>query len=368
MADVRTWGERINPAFRRSLIESVQQERDYYAAHPDQAMPKRVSMLALSGGGAQGAFGAGLLNGWSEAGTRPQFKLVTGVSTGALIAPLAFLGPEYDDKLRQAYTTIETHDILDTHGPLLTLLLGRQALADTEPLRRMVAQTIDEQVLEAIAREHRRGRRLLIGTTNLDAQRPVIWNMGAIAASGRPDALALFRKVIVASASIPVAFPPVYIDVVAAHQRFEEMHVDGGVVAQVFLFGGGFSVLDEARKAGTAARPIDLYVIRNGTPDPAWEAIAPRLMPIASRSIDTLLKFNGLNDLLRLHTIAVRDGMDFHLAYIPGDLRIEPPKEVFDREYMTRLFNLAYEAAKAGYPWREQPPVSLYPASSKQGG
>ncbi|HEX7009661.1 MAG TPA: patatin-like phospholipase family protein [Phycisphaeraceae bacterium] len=360
MPDVRSWSEAIDPALRQSLRDSIEQERAYYAAHPDETRPERVSLLALSGGGAQGAFGAGLLVGWSEAGTRPQFKVVTGVSTGALIAPLAFLGPEYDDELREAYTTIETRDVLRPGRPLLTFLFGGQALADTTPLRRLVARFVDEEVLQAIAREHAKGRRLLIGTTNLDAQRPVIWNMGEIAASGHPRALELFRDVIVASASIPVAFPPVYIEVKAGSDTFEEMHVDGGVVAQVFLFGGGFSVLEEARRTATTPRPIDLYVIRNGSPDPAWQAVTPRLLPIASRSIDTLLKFNGLNDLLRLHAIAVRDGMTFHLAYIPGDLPFEPA-EAFDPEYMARLFNLAYEAAAAGYPWREQPPVSLYP-------
>ena len=358
MTDIRSWGENINEALRASIVESVQQERDYYAAHPEESMPQRTSLLALSGGGAQGAFGAGLLCGWTEAGTRPEFKLVTGISTGALIAPLAFAGPEYDDKLRAAYTTVETIDILIPR-PLL-ILFGSQALADTEPLRKLVSVYVDRQLLDVVAREHAKGRRLLVATTNLDAQRPVIWNLGAIAASGHPRALDLFRNVIIASASIPAAFPPVYIEVVADGKKYDEMHVDGGVVAQVFLFGGGFSVLQEARKHGITPRPIDLYVIRNGTPDPSWHAIAPRLLPIATRSIDTLLNVSGLNDMLRLHGIAVRDGMNFHLAYIPPDLSTESD-EVFDREYMTRLFNAAFEASKNGYPWLKQPPMSLFP-------
>lgn len=355
---IRSWGDHINPALRESLIRSVQEEHAHYAANPDQIMPQRVSLLALSGGGARGAFGAGLLCGWTEAGTRPEFKLVTGISTGALIAPLAFAGPEYDDELRAAYTTVETPDILVPH-PLL-VLFGTEAFADASPLRKLVGHYINQDLLDAVAREHRKGRRLLVATTNLDAQRPVIWDLGAIAASGHERALALFQDVIVASASIPAAFPPVYIEVEADGETFEEMHVDGGVVAQVFLFGGGFSILQEARQRHITPRPIDLYVIRNGMPDPAWKAIAPRLLPIASRSIDTLLKVSGLNDLMRMHAIAARDGMNFHLAYIPGDLPIEPA-EIFDREYMTRLFNLAYETARHGYPWRNQPPISLFP-------
>ena len=360
MTGIRSWGDRVNAALRRSLISSIKQERAYYAAHPNEKMPKRASLMALSGGGAQGAFGAGLLNGWSASGTRPQFKVVTGISTGALIAPFAFLGPNYDDELRQAYTTIETKDVARPSQPLLSVLFGDQALADTAPLQKLVARYVTPALLNAVAREQAKGRRLLIGTTNLDAQRPVIWDMGAIAASGNPHALEIFRKVIVASASIPVAFPPVYFTVEADGESFEEMHVDGGVVAQVFLFGGDFSALEAARKAGGVRRPADLYVIRNGTPNPAWRAVTPRVFPIAERTVDTLIKFNGLNDLLRLHAIAVRDGIHFHLATIP-DLGSAKPTEPFDRQYMNRLYRLGYEMAKNGYPWRTQPPITLYP-------
>lgn len=358
MPNVRSWGENINDALRASLVDSAQQEQRYYASHPDETMSQRVSLLALSGGGAQGAFGAGLLCGWTKAGTRPPFRLITGISTGALIAPMAFSGPQYDDALRAAYTTVETSDILIPR-PLM-ILFGSQAIADTRPLRELVNQYVNAQLLHDVAREHAKGRRLLVATTNLDAQRPVIWNLGEIAASDHPGALELFRQVVTASASIPAAFPPVYIDVVANGKQYQEMHVDGGVVAQVFLFGGGFSVLQEAYARGITLRPIDLYVIRNGVPDPAWQAIAPRLLPIAGRSIDTLLKVSGLNDLMRLHAIAVRDGMNFHLAYMPADLPIQP-SEVFDPEYMSRLFNFAFQAAQNGYPWLHQPPISLFP-------
>lgn len=359
-ADIRSPGTLEDQTIYRSLVDSIDQEAAYYAEHTGETRPGRVGLLALSGGGANGAFGAGLLCGWSEAGARPTFKLVTGVSTGALIAPLAFLGSHYDDELRAAYTTVETSDILEENSPLLSLILGRQAVADTGPLQEMVAEMVDERVLEEIAREHHRGRRLLIATTNLDSQRPVIWDMGAIAASGNPGAAELFHKIMVASASIPVAFPPVYIEVAAGGETFEEMHVDGGLVVQTFLFGSSFSVVKLARERGVTPRPIDLYVIRNGNPSAEWEAMTPRLMPIAGRAINTLLKANGANDLLRLEAVAKRDGLNFQLAYIPGSIGIEP-KEAFDREYMNRLFALSYEKARDGYPWLSKPLLSLYP-------
>ena len=203
-----------------------------------------ANFLALSGGAGDGAFGAGILCGWTAAGTRPRFKLVTGISTGALIALFAFLGPEYDAKLKELYTTISDQDIYTGYG-LLKLVLSRgisEGVASTEPLARLLERLIDENMLQAIAAEHNKGRRLLVGTTQLDAQRRVIWNMGAIAASHHPDALKLFRQVLLASVSTPVAFNPVYIKVKAAGQDYDEMHVDGGVKVQVMLYGDALNL------------------------------------------------------------------------------------------------------------------------------
>ncbi len=211
---VRAWGDAYSESLEQSAIESIKQE---LAANHGKLEPE-ATFLALSGGGGDGAFGAGILCGWTAAGTRPRFKLVTGISTGALIAPFAFLGPEYDAKLKEAYTTISDKDIYTVPSVVkLVLNLGRiEAAASTKPLAELLERLIDENVLQAVAAEHNKGRRLLVGTTQLDAQRQVIWNMGAIAASGHPDALKLFRQVLRASASIPVAFNPVYISVEAA--------------------------------------------------------------------------------------------------------------------------------------------------------
>ena len=212
-------------------------EFDYKPDLDKNSVSSDCNFLALSGGGANGAFGAGFLCGWSAAGTRPDFRIVTGISTGALIAPIAFAGSEYDKRLR-AYTTIQTNDILKVRGiyGIMPLLIG-ESYADTEPLVKLISQTVNDEVIKAVAKEYAKGRRLYIGTTDLDAQRLVIWDMGAIAASGKPDAFNLFRKVMLASASIPGAFPPVYFNVETDGKKYDEMHVDGGVMTEVFGFG-----------------------------------------------------------------------------------------------------------------------------------
>ena len=249
---IRAWGD-TSESLEQSAIESIRQEM---AANHGKLEPE-ANFLALSGGGGDGAFGAGILCGWTEAGTRPRFKLVTGISTGALIAPFAFLGPEYDAKLKEAYTTISDKDIYTVPSLLkLVLNLGRiEAAASTEPLAELLERLIDENMLQAIAAEHNKGRRLLVGTTQLDAQRQVIWNMGAIAASGHPDAPKLFRQILRASASIPVAFNPVYIKVKAGGQEYDEMHVDGGVRAEVMLYEDALKLFTIRKELGPLVHP-----------------------------------------------------------------------------------------------------------------
>ena len=190
--------------------------------------------LALSGGGAQGAVGAGVLVGWSASGKRPAFDLVTGVSAGALIAPFAFLGKETDDTLTGVFTSGVAEGLIDRRFFLFGLL--GQSLADPDPLKDLVAEHVDESLLLRIAEEHGKGRRLHIVTTNLDSQRNVLWDLGAIASSGRPDALSLFREALTASASIPGIFPGVEIETVADGRTIRELHADGSIVRQVFVF------------------------------------------------------------------------------------------------------------------------------------
>ena len=232
-APVRFWGDELPPNANQMVKEKWAQVR---ANRPELLRGGKrpvVNFLALSGGGSDGAFGAGLLSGWTASGTRPEFDVVTGVSTGALTAPFAFLGPKYDPALKRVFTESSTRDIAIARP--VRGLLGGDALSSNAPLAKIVAYYVTEDFLAEIGAEHRKGRRLLIGTTNLDAERPVIWDMGQIAVSGGPDAIVLFRKVLLASAAIPAVFPPGFVKVAANGAVYEEMHVDGGATREVFL-------------------------------------------------------------------------------------------------------------------------------------
>jgi predicted patatin/cPLA2 family phospholipase len=322
--------------------------------HPDiQTGPSDssdCSFLALSGGGANGAFGAGFLCGWTRSGTRPNFRIVTGISTGSLIAPLAFLGPEYDEELKQYYTTVRTKDILDVFGiGVLPVLVG-ESYASTKPLQHLIEKLVDEKVLKAVAAEHAKGRRLYIGTTNLDAQRFIVWDMGVIAGSGNPDALKLFRKVMLASASIPGAFPPVYFDVEIGGKKYDEMHVDGGVITGVF--GYGTALFDKPQAKGLCR----FYVIKNGKLDVEAKQVRRRFFSISGRSLSTLMKAQSWGDMIRLYKLAQDDNVDFHYISIPNDYE---PKgdEMFDPEEMKQLYDLGYKIATSENPWQKELPI-----------
>jgi predicted acylesterase/phospholipase RssA len=303
-----------------------------------------VKYLAISGGGPDGAYGAGLLCGWTERGDRPVFKVVTGISTGALTAPFAYLGPEYDYVLREVYTKTRTKDILRPRN-LLKGFYG-DAMADTAPLWELLEKHVDQKILEAIAAEYAKGRLLLIGTTNLDSRRGVIWNIGAIATSGEPGALDLLRSILIASAAIPGAFPPVMIDVEAGGEKYQELHVDGGATAQVFLY---------PPSAHFYHRDRGFFIIRNSRLDADWAEVRRRTMSIAGRAISSLIQTQGIGDLYKLWVVAKRDGVDFNLAYIPADFKTRPTEE-FDPVYMQQLFERGRQMSIAGYPWEKLPP------------
>jgi hypothetical protein len=313
--------------------------------------------LALSGGGANGAFGAGFLNGWSSTGKRPTFKVVTGVSTGALMAPFAFLGPARDEALREFYTTTRSRDIFALGAFLSTAreLLFGEGIADTSPLVTLIERHIDADFLGEIALAHQGGRRLYIGTMDLDSQRFIIWNMGLIATSGHPDALPLFRRVMLASAAIPIAFSPVFFEVEAAGRRYDEMHVDGGVAAQVFYSGGLFSPLELRQNAGRGTAREDIYVIHNGQLA-ADTATTRRSVPdIARRTFKAAGISAVIGDLFRIYALALREQSGYHWITIPDGVNLSG-EETFDPVVMQQLYNVGYEIARAGPPWNTLPP------------
>ncbi len=359
MAAVRTWSDELNDEFLAELMRAATRELDVRKAAGETGPLPPVVYLAISGGGANGAYGAGLLCGWTAAGTRPEFKLVTGISTGALTAPFAFLGPKYDPQLKEVYTKTSTPDIMKPRGILAGLV--SDALMDSTPMWRMARKYYNEELMQEIAREYSRGRILLIGTTNLDSQRGVIWNIGAIAASGDPRALELFRSILIASAAIPAAFPPVMIDVEADGRSYQEMHVDGGAMAQVFLYPSSFNINAAIQRDRRA------YIIRNSRLDSSWADVQRRTLKIAMRAVDSLIQTQGIGDLYRMYLTSKRDNVDFNLAFIPAEFSLKP-KEGFDPVYMGQLFDLAYRTASSGYPWAKTPPGYLEASPSQPPG
>jgi len=340
------------PDFLKDAVESLRKEQEYHASEGLGNRIAPANYLAISGGGDNGAFTAGLLNGWTAEGTRPEFKLVTGISTGALIAPFAFLGPAYDATLKEVYTTISPKDVIKPRSFVNGVF--NDAMADNTPLWNLTRKTVNEDLLKAVAAEFAKGRNLLVATADMDARRPIIWNMTKIAAYGTPQALELFISVMIASASIPGGFPPVMIDVEADGKRYQEMHVDGGTMAQVFAYPPSISARDMAGATGTT-RERTLYVIRNARLDPDWAQVDRSTISIAGRAVASLIHTQGIGDLYRIYATAERDGLDFNLGFIPPTFNAAHPEE-FDNAYMRALYDEGYNMALQGFPWQKTPP------------
>lgn len=317
-------------------------EQDYTHALPTF----NGAWLALSSGGADGAFGAGLLAGLSAAGKRPDFALISGVSSGALMAPFVFAGAKYDEQLRAAYTTINAGDVFEVGGK-------GESFFDTWPLKALIAKQVTPELLADIAVEHRRGRRLFVITTNLDAERPIGWNMGAIAAAGGEASLKLFRDILLAAGSIPGAFPPVLIDVEANGRRFQEMHADGGMCAQFFI--APESALSSTSNYRLPA--TDLYIIVNTQLASDFQVTERSLVPIVVRGISVIVKTLTRVMIQSAYLAAKRSGIGFNLATVPRTFDM-PSRGAFDTEYMKALFNVGFDQGKSGFPFSTEPAIA----------
>ena len=344
---LRFWADEPSPAYSDLEDATYEELQDHFP----ELVGQELNFLAISGGGENGAFAAGILNGWTDSGTRPRFQAVTGVSAGALIAPFAYLGADYDHILKRFYTQYSTGDLIKPRHALWAL--RSDAGFDTTPLRKLLAEYVDESVMQAIAEEYRRGRWLIIGTTNLDAGRQVAWDIGAIANSGKPGALDLIIDVMLASASIPVAFPPVLIEVEANGKTYDEMHVDGGVTRQAFLF--NLSTEEDAFQRLNIVGRGQAYLIRNSKLDSTWEPVDRKILSIAERSASSMIRSQGIGDMYREYLGAQKYGFDFNLAHIPDEFDYDN-HELFDRAYMRQLYKLGYQMAVEGYPWKSFPP------------
>ncbi len=313
---------------------------------PPSGEPLRV--LALSGGGDDGAYGAGFLNGWSQTGERPQFAVVTGVSTGALIAPFALLGSDYDDELKRAYTEITPDDIYKDRFALA--IPFSTSVATTGPLEELIARFATDAVIDAIGEEHRKGRRLFVGTVSLDRPGNAIWDMGAIAAGDAPGRHALFRRILLASSSVPVQFPPVLIEMEAHGERISELHVDGGAIAT--LIAAPPVANDQILRDSQS--PTELYLLVNGKMAGEFELIEAGLPSIAKRTLEVML-FSSLQDRVASAYIwAKATGTGYHLTFIEQDFDAGE-HDLFEQDFMRTLFDYGVERGRA-QAWQDSPP------------
>ncbi len=309
---------------------------------------KRASWLALSSGGTGGAFGAGVLTGWSARGDRPEFDLVTGVSAGALIAPFAFVGSAADGELVDLFTAASVAQ-LNRSRSLLAGVLGQSAIP-SKPFEDLICSHVNSHLIERIAARHRTGARLLIVTTNLDAQRSVVWDIGAIAASDQPDKVRLIGNLVQASASVPAIFPPVRIKVSGNGHTFEELHADGGAIRQLYLFPDAFYFNEDI----SAMRP-DIYVIVNAELAPNFSMVRQQSIRIAGRALSSLEKFSASRGVAQLAAFAHRNRATFRLAFIDRILPVERGIP-FDPIFMQNAFTLGQSKGSAG-AWEFGPPI-----------
>ena len=320
-------------------------------------LPPQKNILVLSGGGAFGAYPAGLLVGWSEAGTRPEFDVVTGISTGALIAVFAFAGKEYDPFLKQNYTSTTNKDIYRMKYFVRGLL--SESLAESTPMRDRIREQASAELIAKVAAEHRKGRRLYIGTTDLDARRPVIWDMGHIAGEDTDAARELFRMVVLASASIPGFFPPVRIPVTINGEKYVERHVDGGVTSSIFVRPPWLTPADRRDPAKSGLYGSNVYVMIAGKLYADEEEVKPRSLSVLGSSVSTLLYSQAQDALFKLYFASALTGMNFKVAAVPEDVSCKIDSTDFNPEAMTRLFEEGRARAKGKDLWRTTPPGSL---------
>ena len=353
-APIRYWGDSLGDDGRASILEvSVRRSRRLHGDAIAAGHRPSETLLALSGGGPDGAFGAGLLAGWRARGDRPRFDVISGVSTGAIIALLTLLGPDEEQALEQFYTGYRTADLF-TPAPLAAIG-GGSSLLDASRFNAIVDGFIDDDVVERIAAQFRAGRILLIGTTNLDAARPVIWNVTAVAASGHPRARDLIRDIVKASAAIPAVIPPVVIPVTLPDGATrDEVHVDGGATQQVMVFSPEIPIAEiDAAVGGRIDRTI--YVIVNNALGKVYQPVGLDVLSIAGRAVSSLIGGSGAGDLYKIHALASRDGICFNATWIPQSFDLTP-EELFDPVHMRAVYDLGYEIGLAGGAWRSHPP------------
>lgn len=345
MPGCRMWGD--NPpadeeARRAALVEQIRNAPDFDPADD-------IHLLAISGGAQEGAFGAGILNGWTAKGDRPQFQVVTGISSGSMLAPFAFLGPDYDFAMKELFSKYDTKDVVDTR--IFSALFRGASLSSDKKLRKIIMSYFTPVEMEKVAAEYKKGRKLFIGSTHLDSIRPIIWDIGAIAASGHPDAYERIIDAIMASAAFPGVFPPVMVDVEQDGKSYQEMHCDGGLTSQVFAYALDTDIRKTLDDLGVTGK-THIYVLRNAVIVPKAKEVKPKTIPILSQTAFSFVNTMALMDMQYIYKDALDNGLKFHLAYIPSDFR--QPAEMYDPPYMNEVFQYAFGLAEKGYPWESE--------------
>lgn len=333
---------------RQAAYEQGMKERN-----PKAPPYRQKSILALSGGGSFGAFSAGVLCGWTARGDRPEFDVVTGISTGALIAPFAFLGSAYDDQLKRFYTTLESRDLYQMK-PIRGLL--RESLADNSRLARQMEQVLTPQIVCEIAQEHQKGRRLYIGTTAAESKQFVVWDIGAIACGGRPADRALLLQILLGSSAIPGVFPPQHITVDVDGRCITERHVDGGVSQALFIHPP--HVPREYRSANPNAdlAGTNVYLVVAGKLYADLEKIKPMAMTLVGKEISAMIYAQTRGDIQRVFTTCMLTGMNFHMTAIPPEFPAPTSSMAFNIPDLTRMFDEGYRISSEGTAWRRNSP------------
>ncbi len=346
MPDIRYYVDKPDSFFmvRQSLVDSFKDEGklDYLVDGI-----KTYPTLIIGGGVSNSAYGIGLLNGWLKQGSRPTFKIITGYSSGSLIALATFAGKEYEDRLIDLFTSISTKDVIRQNG-IFGILFGN-SVNSSALFAKKIDNIVDDNLMVRVAHEHAKGRRLYVGTSDLDAQEFVIWDMGVLASRKGPNSVKMFRRIILASCSFSSMLPPVFFQVEAGGRRYDEMHADGGVIGGIFHV---YQLMEGLRSREFRTR---LYILNCCYMSPHSKQIENNLTAIISRTIETNGSAKMSGDTYRMYAFAKERGWDYNLAYIPEDF--EPrQKEMFDKQEMQRLFKRGYDDAVAGYKWHKAPP------------
>jgi hypothetical protein len=328
-------------------------DRSRAAAKPAAPSPRR-SILIVSGGGAYGAYPAGVLAGWTATGTRPEFDVVTGVSTGALIGAYAFLGPEFDCEMQYYYTTMRSEDVYRRRRFIAALF--SDSLADSAPLEKIIRKAASDERIARFAAEHQRGRRFYVGTTDLDARRAIVWDMGEIASRGTPESRDLFRQVLLASAAIPGFLPPVPIPVSVDGRRYVERHIDGGVTSSMFFAPPWVPPGQRQNLPPGWLHGSDMYILVAGKiyPDPV--PVRPRAIAIASNAVSTIVYDQTRSDLHKLFLLSAMTGMSYNVSVIPRDVPAPTSSTEFQPGQMSQMFEAGRAWAMNGPHWRATPP------------